>query len=57
MYIVLLLTIILSSSQNKPSHFLTYLCLAGNKHAKPRLSLFKFFSDFPGECKMGGITH
>jgi len=34
---------------------LTYLCLAGNKHTKPRLSLFKFFSDFPdaiiGSCK------
>ena len=27
--------------------FLSYLCLVTNKHPKLRLSLFKFFSDFP----------
>jgi len=28
---------------------LAYLGLAGNKHTKPRISLFKFFLDFPDE--------
>lgn len=27
--------------------FLAYLGSAGGKHTKPRISLFKFFSDFP----------
>ena len=37
-------------SAHKPSHFLifwAYSCLASNKHTKSKLSLFKFFLDFP----------
>ena len=34
---------------------MAYLCLATNKHPKLRLSLFKFFLDFPDEFQANSL--